>query len=106
MSTISSPGRRPFGNPAGSQPGLLSTSAPSTKHAAAPRLFCEALGVAGSAVLRRIISDGVMVFAWLTFGTPVRNTATRSLRGNTVGACTPADAYSDAISAGSVGLVT
>ncbi len=57
MSTTSSPGRRPFGKPAGSQPGLPSVSAPSTKQSSAPRLFWLPFGVAGSAVLRRSISE-------------------------------------------------
>src|SRR5579862_2283946 len=106
MSTTSSPGRRPLGKPAGSQPGFDSVNAPLTKHAAAPRLFWLPFGVTGSAVFSRNISEGTTFFGWFTPCTPVRNAATRSVRGNTVGACTPASLYSSSSSAGSVGLVT
>ena len=51
MSTVSSPGRRPFGKPAGSQPvrdrfsvGPCALSAGGSKHVAAPRAFCDARG--------------------------------------------------------------
>ena len=89
MSTTSSPGRRPFGKPA--------VSPPST-----PTGLCAAGAFAAIDVLSRSISDGRTPAGWFKPGTPVRNTATRSLRG-VAGAGTPKSA---SISTGSVGLVT
>src|SRR5690349_11012806 len=104
MSTTSSPGRRPLGKPARSQPGLDGVATPNTKHCAAPRLFWRPLGVIGSARLSRCIS-AVEPLA-LTPGTPVRNAATRSARGNRLGATTPAEPNRISRSSGSAGLVT
>ena len=64
-SVTSSPGRRPLGKPAGSQPVLVrSTTAPvavRSTHSAAPSEFCAAAAVAGTPVFKRNISDGVAV---------------------------------------------
>ena len=77
MSTTSSPGRRPLGKPAGSQPAsvvsrvfsapgvvlaataLKQRAAPSEPLAVLPAAACTAYEVAGSAVFRRSISDSV-----------------------------------------------
>src|SRR5437773_4376287 len=93
MSTTSSPGRRPFGNPA--------LSPPST-----PRRFWDAAGTGPMAVLRRNISEATTFAGWLRPCTPVRNAATRSVRGKFVGALTPAPPNRISSSAGNVGLVT
>src|SRR5262249_47538961 len=59
MSTTSSPGRRPFGKPAGSQSRFdvlrvaFMVAVGSSKHPDAPNGFCAVHGVAGIAVLRR-----------------------------------------------------
>jgi len=76
-----------------------------------------AAGFAAILVLRRVISDGVTVFCWLTPSKPVRNAATRSLRGKLDGAMfaigvvgfrmsLTALLNSTSSSAGNVGLVT
>jgi len=68
MSTTSSPGRRPFGNPA--------TSPPST-----PSRCCDARSSGVIEVLSRSISDGVPLAGLFKPGTPVRNAVNRSGRG-------------------------
>ena len=102
MSTVSSPGRRPLGKPARSPP-------------ATPKLLCEAAGVAGIPVFRRVISEAVTFDIWFTPAKPVRNAVTRSLRGKLLGAMLAkfvpsvwltGARNSTSISAGSVGLVT
>src|SRR5580658_8838405 len=86
MSRMSSPGRLPFGKPAGSQPGWVRTGVKSWfgKHNAAPRLFWFAATDGLMAVLRRVYSH-VEPFA-LTPVTPVAKAVTRSRRGYAVGA--------------------
>src|SRR5262245_535304 len=94
MSTTSSPGRRPFGKPA--------TSPPST-----PRFDCDPAGVAAVPVFKRSISPGAdSIAGFVRPGMPVRNTATRSLRGKLFGARTPRLPNSASSSSGSDGFVT
>ena len=79
------------------------------------RRTCSAVaaGVGAIPVLRRIISDGVTFFCWLTPVKPVRNAVTRSCRGRFAGArfgmLVPSVAFtasrnSTSSSAGSVGI--
>src|SRR5690242_1318407 len=112
MSTVSSPGRRPFGKPAGSQPALprfsagpcaLSTGA--SKHVAAPSGFWVARRTGGTAVLSRVASYSV-VLSTLTVGTPLRNAATRSARGYVVGASAPVAPNTTSTRIGNDGFVT
>ena len=63
-------------------------------------------GVGAIDVLSRICSDTTTFGGWFRPCTPVRNAATRSVRGKFVGAFTPAPPNSTSSSAGSVGLVT
>ncbi len=79
MSTTSSLGRRPFGNPAKSLPAGEVFRLPTM----ASR-FWLANGNGAMAVFRRSISEGVTVAGLLTPVMPVRNTVARSVRG-TVG---------------------
>src|SRR4051794_10622183 len=112
MSTVSSPGRRPFGKPAGSQPvrarfnvGPCALSTGGSKQVAAPSGDCDARGVAGTAVLSRSASYSVDE-STLTLGTPLRNAATRSARGYAVGASAPVAPNTSSTRIGSDGLVT
>ena len=63
MSTTSSPGRLPFGNPALSPPNR-------------PKGLWSFFFVGGMLVFSRIISDGVTVWSWLMPARPVKKIAT------------------------------
>ncbi len=103
MSTVSSPGRRPFGKPARSPP-------------ATPKLLCMAAGVAAMPVLSRVISDGVtarhLVHARETreerghevVARQIRRREVRDVRARASGS--PAPRNSASSNAGSVGFVT
>src|SRR5260221_14158132 len=112
MATGSSPGRRPFGNPAGSQParprfsaGPWALSTGGSKHVAAESGFWFARRVAGTAVLSRVASNSVALIT-LTLGTPFKNAATRSARGYVVGASAPVAPNTTSTRIGSDGFVT